>query len=106
MPQIWLTYDELGAMFRTTAAAARDGVIENDWPRRRCSDGLTRAKLPPAAAHEFMLSYALGDTSGHGEPTIDAMVARLRGAFAQTVVAHPAVPRLTKATETITRDAA
>ena len=26
--------------------------------RRRCSDALTRVKLPPAAAHEYMVSYA------------------------------------------------
>jgi hypothetical protein len=34
-------------------------VISHGWPRRRCSDALTRVKLPPAAAHEYMVAYAV-----------------------------------------------
>src|SRR5215212_11775490 len=57
VPQVWLTYDELGEMFGLNAATARSEVIANGWPRRRSSDSLTRVKLPPAAAHEYILGY-------------------------------------------------
>lgn len=58
MPQVWLTYDELGSMFGIGSQDARAEAIQCDWPRRRCSDGATRVKLPPAAAHEFIIGYA------------------------------------------------
>ena len=58
MPQVWLTYEELAEMFALDAQTVRSEVIAHGWPRRRCSDALTRVKLPPAAAHEYMVSYA------------------------------------------------
>jgi hypothetical protein len=58
MAQIWLTYEEMGALFDRSASAARDHAIEGGWARRRCSDGLTRVKMPGGSAHHYMISYA------------------------------------------------
>jgi len=57
MPQLWLTFDEIADLFDCDSAGARSRVIANQWERRRCHDGLTRAQLPSEAAHEFMLRY-------------------------------------------------
>ena len=59
MPQVWLTYEELAEMFTLDAQTVRSEVIAHGWPRRRCSDALTRVKLPPAAAHEYMVAYVV-----------------------------------------------
>jgi hypothetical protein len=59
VPQVWLTYEELAEMFTLDAETVRSEVIAHGWPRRRCSDALTRVKLPPAAAHEFMVAYVV-----------------------------------------------
>jgi hypothetical protein len=59
VPQVWLTYEELAEMFTLDAQTVRSEVIVHGWPRRRCSDALTRVKLPPAAAHEYMVAYAV-----------------------------------------------
>jgi len=80
VPQIWLTYEELGEHFQCDAFVAREGVIENDWPRRRCSDKLTRVKLPQALAHEVMLAYAA--KFNVEQITTDQMVAGLRQVLA------------------------
>jgi hypothetical protein len=45
LPQIWLTYDELGALIGCDAYAARTAAVERPLDRRRCHDGQTRAKL-------------------------------------------------------------
>jgi len=79
MPQIWLTYEELAEMFSCDVGKARQEVIAQEWPRRRCHDGLTRTKLSPATAHEYMLRYAAA--CGFGQ-SADEMVAALRGALA------------------------
>jgi hypothetical protein len=59
MPQIFLTFDEIADLFHCDAAGARSRVIENQWERRRCADGLPRVYVPPEVGHAFMLSYAL-----------------------------------------------
>lgn len=56
--QIWLTYEEAGRFMNLDAAAARSAIAAQGWSRRRCSDGLTRAKLPPGAASAFLLNAA------------------------------------------------
>jgi hypothetical protein len=80
LAQIWLTYDELGDLFDCGSMAARQAVGQNAWPRRRCSDGLTRVKLPPAAAHEFIMKYA-DCVTGKFEP--DESVRALREILAR-----------------------
>jgi len=57
MPQLWMTYEELEELFYGNAVTARDHVIANQWERRRCNDGVTRAVVPPNAMLEFMLAY-------------------------------------------------
>jgi len=57
MFQLWLTFEEIADLFSCDSAGARSRVIANQWERRRCHDGLTRAQLPSEAAHEFMLRY-------------------------------------------------
>jgi hypothetical protein len=59
MPQIFLTFDEIADLFHCDAGGARSRVIENQWERRRCADGLPRVYVPPEVGHAFMLSYAL-----------------------------------------------
>jgi hypothetical protein len=75
MPQVWLTYEELSELLQCASSEVRQAVIEHEWPRRRSGDGLTRVKLSPALAHEFMLNYAA--TMG-GELSTNDMVDRLR----------------------------
>lgn len=54
MPQIWLTYDELGDYFGCSPERARADAVANGSDRRRCHDGLTRVKLRPATAVAFI----------------------------------------------------
>jgi hypothetical protein len=77
MPQLWLTFEEIADLFDCDAAGARSRVIANQWERRRCHDGLTRAQLPSEAAHEFMLRY----TRKHESPdaTVDEFDAARAG---------------------------
>jgi hypothetical protein len=46
MPQLWLTFEEIADLFYCDTAGARSRMIANQWERRRCRDGLTRAQLP------------------------------------------------------------
>jgi hypothetical protein len=66
MPQLWMTYEELGDLFYGNAVTARDHVIANQWERRRCSDGVTRAVIPPNAMMEFMLAV-IARPHGHAD---------------------------------------
>ena len=45
MPQIWMTYEELGALMDCDATAARAKAAAMPLDRRRSHDGYTRAKL-------------------------------------------------------------
>ena len=45
MPQIWMTYAEIGALLNCPPMAAREVVIEIGLDRRRSRDGQTRVKL-------------------------------------------------------------
>lgn len=47
MPQIWMTYGELGALLACDAATARDNALHMLLDRRRSRDGNTRVKLSP-----------------------------------------------------------
>ena len=48
MPQIWLTYDELGEFRGCSPQEARLEAVVQQWPRRRSRDGPTRIKVPDA----------------------------------------------------------
>ena len=71
MPQLWMTYEELGELFYGSANTARDHVIANQWERRRCSDGVTRAVVPPHAMLEFMQAY-IARERGHMDDQVVA----------------------------------
>jgi hypothetical protein len=85
MPQFWLTFEEIADLFYCDTAGARIRVIANQWERRRCHDGLTRAQLPSEVAHEFMLRYR-GKHESRGELAneFDAAMAVLRRVFSET----------------------
>jgi hypothetical protein len=75
MPQVWVTYEELGELLDCDAAAAREKSVSCGWRRRVCGDGLTRVKLLPAMAHEYMVSYA---NETQGVAGADQLIASLR----------------------------
>jgi hypothetical protein len=54
VPQIWLTYDELGALMDCNAAAARMIAAAVPLARRHSRDGRTRAKLNGALTEIFL----------------------------------------------------
>lgn len=54
MPQLWVTYDELGRHFDCDPLAAREHVVRSQWRRRKCSDGATRVKLPPPVMEDYI----------------------------------------------------
>jgi hypothetical protein len=54
MAQIWATYGEVAALCACTTAAATVEIEKRGWPRRRCSDGVVRVKLPADLAYDFV----------------------------------------------------
>ena len=54
MPQIWMTYDELAALYGCTAAEARLQVLNLSLDRRKSRDGNTRVKLNAALMARFI----------------------------------------------------
>ena len=54
MPQIWLTYDELAVLIECNSATARGAAAAIGLDRRKCRDGLTRAKLTPSLTEAFL----------------------------------------------------
>lgn len=94
MPQIWLTYDEMGRFLDTSAEQARLNAIEARLDRRQCSDGYSRIKLPADMVSGYLL-HAIAEqsaVSGHGQPLdtlADQLVGRLR-----TVASRLAMPGL------------
>jgi hypothetical protein len=53
MPQVWMTYQEIGAMLGREPAAARDLVVSLGVDRRKSHDGHTRVKLNAALTEIF-----------------------------------------------------
>jgi hypothetical protein len=58
MPQVWATFEEIATLYQIDVTSARSLVIHNQWERRRYSDGVTRAILPPDVALKLMIDYA------------------------------------------------
>ena len=84
MAQIWLTYEELAAHAECSAQHARDEVVANKWPRRQCSDGQARVKLPPDFAHAYIMAYAAHHNAQGGN--IKDMLTSLQAALDQAGV--------------------
>lgn len=93
MPQIWMTYQELGDLAGAPAEDARDFVIARGWDRRRSQDGLTRVKLPDDVMLEWLQSVSRSGTRELG-PQI-ATLPPLRGPLSMTerVTAQPSTPQ-------------
>lgn len=82
MPQIWLTYEELGLFARRDGASARQAAIRLGWDRRRCRDGQTRIKLPPNATLLYLQScMPAGDEARAPGRTTDGLAEEMAGAF-------------------------
>lgn len=84
MPQIWLTYDEMGRFLDTSAEEARLGAIEARLDRRQCSDGYSRIKLPADMVARYLV-HCLAEqsaVSGGGQP-LDALADQLVGRLRQ-----------------------
>lgn len=47
MPQIWMTYNELGSLLDCEPAQARELAIAQNLDRKRSRDGNARVKLSP-----------------------------------------------------------
>jgi hypothetical protein len=78
MAQIWLSYDEVAALCRCAADVARAKIEHRGWPRRRCSDGLVRVKLPADLAGDFFAyarERALQDATAAGAAPRPALIA-------------------------------
>ena len=92
--RLWLTFEEIAELFYCDTASARRRVIANQWERRRYSDGLTRAQLPPEIAHDFMLRYARKHKSRGGSvDEFDAAMVALRHVFGQTETNEDLLPQ-------------
>ena len=61
MPQIWMTYDELGALCGCGAMEARDRAVHLSLDRRKSRDGATRVKLDLALTAKFVASVREAD---------------------------------------------
>ena len=54
MAQLWVTYEELSRHLGCSPVLARDHVVHAGWPRRKCSDGATRVKLPHPVMDDYI----------------------------------------------------
>ena len=72
MPQIWMTYDELATLCGCSPVEARDQARYLSLPRRKCSDGTTRAKLNATLAMKYFATIREQDFD------LDGAIAALR----------------------------
>jgi hypothetical protein len=72
MPQIWMTYQELGTLCGFTAAEARLQAQHLLLDRRKSRDGNTRVKLNAALIARFL------ETIREAESDLDDAIASLR----------------------------
>ncbi|MGY3346735.1 MULTISPECIES: hypothetical protein [unclassified Bradyrhizobium] len=56
MPQIWMTYDELGTLCHCSGDEARVRAIHLSLDRKKSRDGATRVKLDLALTADFFAS--------------------------------------------------
>jgi hypothetical protein len=86
MADIWASYSEVGKLCACSPDEARGLIQTRGWPRRRCSDGITRTKLPEDLAQSFIQSMALSLDLDH---ITAANVAKLRAFVAQSTANAP-----------------
>ncbi|MGY4615547.1 hypothetical protein ACVWZ4_000774 [Bradyrhizobium sp. USDA 4472] len=61
MPQIWMTYDELGTLCDCSSDEARMRAIHLSLDRKKSRDGATRVKLDLALTAKFLSSVREAD---------------------------------------------
>jgi hypothetical protein len=84
VPQIWMTYDELGGLMNCDAVAARAKASSMFLDRRRSHDGYTRIKLD-AKLTEIFLDRVVRHWNDSQIATCAADLFAVRGQMA----AHP-----------------
>jgi hypothetical protein len=77
MPQIWMTYQELGKLCDSSADEARLQAQHLMLDRRRSRDGNTRVKLNAPLIARFL------ETIREAEPELDEAIAALRDTHRQ-----------------------
>ena len=61
MPQIWMTYDELGTLCDCTSSDAKLRAVHLSLDRKKSRDGATRVKLDLALTAKFFASVRESD---------------------------------------------
>lgn len=59
MPQLWLTYQEIGDELGCDAVAARDAAIARAWTRKHSRDGQTRVLMPADLMQAYFVARAM-----------------------------------------------
>jgi uncharacterized OsmC-like protein len=77
MPQIWMTYDELAALFGCSAADVKLRVNHLSLDRRKSHDGITRIKLNVALTAKFF------EIVKETEYNLDAAIEELHQTYCQ-----------------------
>ena len=77
MPQIWMTYDELGMLCGCSAGEARVRALHWALDRRKSRDGNTRVKLNVALMNRFF------ETIRSTESDLDEAISALRDTHRQ-----------------------
>jgi hypothetical protein len=92
MAQVWLSFDEIQQVFGGDTADARRRVVANQWERRRCSDGLVRAQVPPDVAYDFFMLRSRPQPESRPAPVneFEAAMAALCRIFGAEADAAPA----------------
>ena len=68
MPQIWVTHAELARFSKIAAVEIEAKTHVLRWPRRNCSDGHVRIKLPDDVAFAFMADVVAAQEERGGSP--------------------------------------
>ncbi|MBR0694837.1 hypothetical protein [Bradyrhizobium lablabi] len=63
MPQIWMTYAEIGDMLGCDPKTARAATIQRSLDRKKSRDGMTRAKLDSELTARFIAAIRSADTA-------------------------------------------
>ncbi|OAF15630.1 hypothetical protein AYJ54_39575 [Bradyrhizobium centrolobii] len=86
MPQIWMTYDELGTLCGCGAMEARVYAKHLSLDRRKSRDGATRVKLNHALTMKFFATVREAD------PDLDEAITALRETHRR--MAEPLAPEV------------
>lgn len=80
MPQLWLTYQELGDELGCAPAEARQTAIGQSWTRKHSSDGNTRVLMPLDLMRRYFAAHAQSDLRAFRPRVVEASYGGLRAA--------------------------